>query len=172
MVSSGTASLPKSSNTSSSQMIDLLTRHIRAILGQDFWSSEFDNGAGADTQKNKHYTFLELFMTVSILFSHSYLTVNFKVNANNQMANSFSIGQIGIDRFVSLILKFHFFAALICVRSVNALQISLYFLRSYFVNSPTAAVTDLDLYNAWKCKVRLQLIFTCNPRNLLLLLAF
>uniref|UniRef100_A0A183EH49 RUN domain-containing protein n=1 Tax=Gongylonema pulchrum TaxID=637853 RepID=A0A183EH49_9BILA len=67
MVSSGTASLPKmASSTTSGQLMDLLTRHIRAILGQDFWSSEFDNTTATDSLKNKHYTFLELFMTVSV----------------------------------------------------------------------------------------------------------
>lgn len=64
MVSSGITSLPKPS-TSSIQLIDLLSKHIRAILGQEFWSS---NDVGSDSTKNKHYTFLELFITVSFLF--------------------------------------------------------------------------------------------------------
>ncbi|EJD74748.1 dopey domain-containing protein [Loa loa] len=95
MVSSGTASLSKSpSSVISGQLMDLVSRHIHSILGQDFWTSESDSGSGTDTLKYKHYSFLELFMTIS-----------------------------------------------------------LHFLRSYFVNSPTANVSSLDLRNAWKCKM-------------------
>lgn len=96
MVSSGTASLPKrTSGGSSSQLIELLSRHVRAILGQEFWASnDSESGSSSDATKSKHYTFLELFMTVS-----------------------------------------------------------LYFLRSYYLNSPTTPVSDLDLRVAWKCKV-------------------
>lgn len=69
MVSSGTASLPKSpSSAASGQLMDLVSRHIRSILGQDFWAAESDSTSGSDTLKYKHYTFLELFMTVSLLY--------------------------------------------------------------------------------------------------------
>lgn len=69
MVSSGTASFPKSlSSAASGQLMDLVSRHIRSILGQDFWASESDSMSGTDTLKYKHYTFLELFMTVNFLY--------------------------------------------------------------------------------------------------------
>ncbi|CAG9538470.1 unnamed protein product [Cercopithifilaria johnstoni] len=109
MVSSGTASFPKSSSSATSeQLMDLVSRHIRSILGQDFWASESDNANGTDTLKYKHYTFLELFMTIS-----------------------------------------------------------LHFLRSYFVNSPTANVSSLDLRNAWKCKMAVLDFLTELVRELI-----
>ncbi|VBB30267.1 unnamed protein product [Acanthocheilonema viteae] len=109
MVSSGTASLPKSSSSAASgQLMDLLSRHIRSILGQDFWASESDNPSGTDTLKYRHYTFLELFMTIS-----------------------------------------------------------LHFLRSYFLNSPTANVSGLDLRNAWKCKMAVLDFLTELVRGLI-----
>ncbi|VDK66335.1 unnamed protein product [Onchocerca ochengi] len=109
MVSSGTASLSKSpSSTTSGQLMDLVSRHIRSILGQDFWASESDSASGTDTLKHKHYTFLELFMTIS-----------------------------------------------------------LHFLRSYFVNSPTANVSSLDLRNAWKCKMAVLDFLTELMRGLI-----
>uniref|UniRef100_F1KPR7 Protein pad-1 n=2 Tax=Ascaris TaxID=6251 RepID=F1KPR7_ASCSU len=97
MISSGTASLPKStSNGGSNHMLELLSRHVRAILGHEFWSSgdAEGNSSSTDTVKSKHHTFLELFMTVS-----------------------------------------------------------LYFLRSYFLNSPITPVSNTDLRAAWKCKM-------------------
>ncbi|MCP9264273.1 Protein pad-1 [Dirofilaria immitis] len=109
MVSSGTASLHKSSsNVASGHLMDLVSRHIRSILGQDFWASELDSANGTDTLKYKHYTFLELFMTIS-----------------------------------------------------------LHFLRSYFVNSPTANVSSLDLRNAWKCKMAVLDFLTELMRGLI-----
>uniref|UniRef100_A0A915Q5B7 Dopey N-terminal domain-containing protein n=1 Tax=Setaria digitata TaxID=48799 RepID=A0A915Q5B7_9BILA len=108
MVSSGTASLPKSLPNATGQLLDLVSRHIRSILGQDFWASESDNASGSDTLKYKHYTFLELFMTIS-----------------------------------------------------------LHFLRSYFVNSPTATVSTLDLRNAWKCKMAVLDFLTELMRGLI-----
>ncbi|VDK86235.1 unnamed protein product [Litomosoides sigmodontis] len=124
MVSSGTASFPKSlSGVASGQLMDLVSRHIRSILGQDFWASESDSASGTDTLKYKHYTFLELFMTASFfyVFFGSFLT----------------------DR------------------------ISLHFLRSYFVNSPTANVSSLDLRNAWKCKMAVLDFLTELVRGLI-----
>lgn len=59
--------------------MDLISRHIRSILGQDFWASESDNVNGTDTLKYKHYTFLELFMTVSYIF-FSIIFVNVSKN--------------------------------------------------------------------------------------------
>lgn len=109
MVSSGTASLSKSpSSAASGQLMDLVSRHIRSILGQDFWGSDSDNASGTDTLKYKHYTFLELFMTIS-----------------------------------------------------------LHFLRSYFVNSPTANVSSFDLRNAWKCKMAVLDFLTELVRGLI-----
>ncbi|VDK46299.1 unnamed protein product [Anisakis simplex] len=99
MVSSDIAPVPNSTSSSSSfdQLIDLSSRHVRAILGQEFWLSNEAEGNGSsagDTNKSKPQTFLELYMNVS-----------------------------------------------------------LYFLRSYFLNSPTTPVTDSDLRTAWKCKM-------------------
>ncbi|VDM23892.1 unnamed protein product [Toxocara canis] len=70
MVSSGTASLPKSASSgSSNHLLELLSRHVRAILGQEFWSSNESesNSSTTDATKSKHYTFLELFMTMAAL---------------------------------------------------------------------------------------------------------
>ncbi|VDN03566.1 unnamed protein product [Thelazia callipaeda] len=80
MVSCGTASLPKSSSNSSGQVIDLLSRHIRSILGQDFWAPESDCTSGTDSLKYKNYNFLELFMTISLHFLRSYF-VNSPISA-------------------------------------------------------------------------------------------
>ncbi|VDO36138.1 unnamed protein product [Onchocerca flexuosa] len=74
MVSSGTASLSKSpSSATSGQLMDLVSRHIRSILGQDFWASESDSASGTDTLKHKHYTLFELFLTVSLLYIDIFL---------------------------------------------------------------------------------------------------
>ncbi|PIC54397.1 hypothetical protein B9Z55_003666 [Caenorhabditis nigoni] len=39
------------------------------------------------------------------------------------------------------------------VCSLYNLQISLHFLRSYFLNSPISPVTEADLASLWKCKI-------------------
>ncbi|MFH4975517.1 hypothetical protein AB6A40_002226 [Gnathostoma spinigerum] len=97
MTTCGTTPATQSSicESSTSQLVDLLTRHVRSILGQEFWATSDSEGAPIpEVMKNKQYTFLELFMTVS-----------------------------------------------------------LYFLRSYYLNSPVSPVSDNDLRDLWKCKM-------------------
>lgn len=53
----------------SNPLVDLLYRHMRSIVGQDFWvGSETDLcESTVEASKNRHYAFLELFVTVSFL---------------------------------------------------------------------------------------------------------
>lgn len=65
MVFNNTTNLPQSPNGTACQLVDYLMRHYKAIQGEGFWYYEKPNGGG-DTSKNKHCTFLELFITVRL----------------------------------------------------------------------------------------------------------
>jgi hypothetical protein len=62
MISTGTASLPRTGQQAVCRLTDLMFRHVRSILGQDFWSE--DANPEGTLAKIRHYTFLELLITV------------------------------------------------------------------------------------------------------------
>lgn len=59
LVSSGTTTTSDSSAEHS--LVELMNRHVRAILGQHFWSAP-----ASDEEKHKHITLLELLITVGV----------------------------------------------------------------------------------------------------------
>ncbi|CAA22324.2 Protein pad-1 [Caenorhabditis elegans] len=65
LVSSGTTTTSDSSAEHS--LVELMNRHVRAILGQHFWSAP-----ASDEEKHKHITLLELLITISLHFLRSY----------------------------------------------------------------------------------------------------
>lgn len=68
LVSSGTTTTPTSSESSAEHsLVELMQRHVRAILGQHFWSAP-----ASDEEKHKHFTLLELLITISLHFLRSY----------------------------------------------------------------------------------------------------
>ena len=109
-MSSGTAVVGENGSSSpAGSLVDLMAKHVRAILGQHFWAATGEE----DATKHRHLTLLELLITVMRFF--------------------------GLRKDVSHLLLNH--------------QISLHFLRSFFLNSPICPVTETDLVMAWKCKV-------------------
>lgn len=60
-VASGTASQAGEPPSSSGSLVDLMARHVRAILGQHFWSNDKEEEA-----KHRHFTLLELLITVCV----------------------------------------------------------------------------------------------------------
>ncbi|CAJ0574100.1 unnamed protein product, partial [Mesorhabditis spiculigera] len=90
LVSSGTSTLDNTSPTAGS-LVELMSRHVKAILGQQFWGTGTDEDGKSSS---RHFTLLELLLTIT-----------------------------------------------------------LHFLRSYFLNSPIAPVSDDDLIRSWKCKM-------------------
>ncbi|EGT31247.1 CBN-PAD-1 protein [Caenorhabditis brenneri] len=68
LVSSGTTTSPTPSEASAEHsLVELMQRHVRAILGQHFWSAP-----ASDEEKHKHITLLELLITISLHFLRSY----------------------------------------------------------------------------------------------------
>ncbi|EFO95710.1 CRE-PAD-1 protein, partial [Caenorhabditis remanei] len=69
LVSSGTTSgaTTSSESTAEHSLVELMQRHVRAILGQHFWSAP-----ASDEEKHKHITLLELLITISLHFLRSY----------------------------------------------------------------------------------------------------
>lgn len=68
LVSSGTTTSPTPSESSAEHsLVELMQRHVRAILGQHFWSAP-----ASDEEKHKHITLLELLITISLHFLRSY----------------------------------------------------------------------------------------------------
>ncbi|EPB67077.1 Dopey protein [Ancylostoma ceylanicum] len=67
LVSSGTAALNGDSTGTGSplsgSLVDLMAKHVRAILGQHFWGTTGDE----DATKHRHLTLLELLITVGVL---------------------------------------------------------------------------------------------------------
>ncbi|ETN85577.1 hypothetical protein NECAME_01469 [Necator americanus] len=72
LVSSGTAALNGDSGGVSSpltgSLVDLMAKHVRAILGQHFWGATGDE----DVTKHRHLTLLELLITISLHFLRSF----------------------------------------------------------------------------------------------------
>ncbi|WKX89869.1 hypothetical protein Q1695_009037 [Nippostrongylus brasiliensis] len=71
LVSSGTASQSGDSNGGPSltvSLVDLMAKHVRAILGQHFWGVSGDE----DVSKHRHLTLLELLITISLHFLRSF----------------------------------------------------------------------------------------------------
>ncbi|KAK6030049.1 hypothetical protein OSTOST_03827 [Ostertagia ostertagi] len=72
LVSSGTASQNgESIGTSSTltvSLVDLMAKHVRAILGQHFWGVTGEE----DVSKQRHLTLLELLITISLHFLRSF----------------------------------------------------------------------------------------------------
>lgn len=66
LVSSGTTATTSASSEEQS-LVELMQRHVRAILGQHFWSAP-----ASDEEKHKHITLLELLITISLHFLRSY----------------------------------------------------------------------------------------------------
>ncbi|CAI2294328.1 unnamed protein product [Caenorhabditis sp. 36 PRJEB53466] len=66
LVSSGTTATTPASPEEQS-LVELMQRHVRAILGQHFWSAP-----ASDEEKHKHITLLELLITISLHFLRSY----------------------------------------------------------------------------------------------------
>uniref|UniRef100_A0A8R1DQL8 Dopey_N domain-containing protein n=1 Tax=Caenorhabditis japonica TaxID=281687 RepID=A0A8R1DQL8_CAEJA len=66
LVSSGTTATAPTSPEDQS-LVELMQRHVRAILGQHFWSAP-----ASDEEKHKHITLLELLITISLHFLRSY----------------------------------------------------------------------------------------------------
>ncbi|CAB3407671.1 unnamed protein product [Caenorhabditis bovis] len=64
LVSSGTAA---STSPEEASLVELLTRHVRAILGQHFWSSPL-----VEDDKHRHLTLLELLITIALHYLRSY----------------------------------------------------------------------------------------------------
>ncbi|CAI5437514.1 unnamed protein product [Caenorhabditis angaria] len=67
LVSSGTVANTSASPEEAS-LVELMTRHVRAILGQHFWSPP----SPEDDMKHKHITLLELLITISLHYLRSY----------------------------------------------------------------------------------------------------
>ncbi|CAP27897.1 Protein CBR-PAD-1 [Caenorhabditis briggsae] len=70
LVSSGTTTSSGTSSEGGSaeqSLVELMQRHVRAILGQHFWSAP-----ASDEEKHKHFTLLELLITISLHFLRSY----------------------------------------------------------------------------------------------------
>ncbi|CAI4227638.1 unnamed protein product [Auanema sp. JU1783] len=67
LVSSGTASQSGEPSSLSCSLVDLMAKHVRAILGQHFWGSNED-----DHIKHRHLTLLELLITISLHFLRSF----------------------------------------------------------------------------------------------------
>lgn len=70
LVSSGTTNSGATTSSESSaehSLVELMQRHVRAILGQHFWSAP-----ASDEEKHKHITLLELLITISLHFLRSY----------------------------------------------------------------------------------------------------
>ncbi|VDM53042.1 unnamed protein product [Angiostrongylus costaricensis] len=72
LVSSGTAAQNGDNSGSNSlltvSLVDLMAKHVRAILGQHFWSVTGDE----DISKHRHLTLLELLITISLHFLRSF----------------------------------------------------------------------------------------------------
>uniref|UniRef100_A0A1I7XQM3 TFG domain-containing protein n=1 Tax=Heterorhabditis bacteriophora TaxID=37862 RepID=A0A1I7XQM3_HETBA len=69
LVSSGTASQTGESGTPlSGSLVDLMAKHVRAILGQHFWGVTDEE----DVTKHRHLTLLELLLTISLHFLRSF----------------------------------------------------------------------------------------------------
>uniref|UniRef100_A0A158P6E2 Dopey_N domain-containing protein n=1 Tax=Angiostrongylus cantonensis TaxID=6313 RepID=A0A158P6E2_ANGCA len=72
LVSSGTAAQNGDNSCASSlltvSLVDLMAKHVRAILGQHFWSVTGDE----DISKHRHLTLLELLITISLHFLRSF----------------------------------------------------------------------------------------------------
>ncbi|KAL6730769.1 hypothetical protein Aduo_001710 [Ancylostoma duodenale] len=72
LVSSGTAALNGDSagtgSPLSGSLVDLMAKHVRAILGQHFWGATGDE----DATKHRHLTLLELLITISLHFLRSF----------------------------------------------------------------------------------------------------
>lgn len=110
LVSSGTSpnspsGKPVATNSQQQQadsLLELISRHVRAILGQDFWSRPQDEAQEHSTRRP--LTLLELLITVTFLQRRSF-------------------------------------------------QVTLHFLRSYYLNSPTAPVSESDIVTSWRCKM-------------------
>ncbi|VDO69258.1 unnamed protein product [Heligmosomoides polygyrus] len=67
LVSSGTATQNGDSSAGVS-LVDLMAKHVRAILGQHFWGVTGDE----DPSKHRHLTLLELLITISLHFLRSF----------------------------------------------------------------------------------------------------
>uniref|UniRef100_A0A1I7U1G7 Dopey_N domain-containing protein n=1 Tax=Caenorhabditis tropicalis TaxID=1561998 RepID=A0A1I7U1G7_9PELO len=67
LVSSGTTTSTPSESSTEHSLVELMQRHVRAILGQHFWSAP-----ASDEEKHKHITLLELLITISLHFLRSY----------------------------------------------------------------------------------------------------
>ncbi|VDM69685.1 unnamed protein product [Strongylus vulgaris] len=72
LVSSGTAALNGDNNGLSTplagSLVDLMAKHVRAILGQHFWATTGEE----DATKHRHLTLLELLITISLHFLRSF----------------------------------------------------------------------------------------------------
>ncbi|KAJ1356118.1 hypothetical protein KIN20_013768 [Parelaphostrongylus tenuis] len=72
LVSSGTATQNGDSSGANSllngSLVDLMAKHVRAILGQHFWGVTGDE----DISKHRHLTLLELLLTISLHFLRSF----------------------------------------------------------------------------------------------------
>lgn len=60
LVSSGTASQAGETSGLNGSLVDLMAKHVRAILGQHFWGGSGEE----DHTKHRHFTLLELLVTV------------------------------------------------------------------------------------------------------------
>ncbi|CAD6184431.1 unnamed protein product [Caenorhabditis auriculariae] len=71
LVSSGTAAQTgEDASMSNGSLVELMTRHVRAILGQHFWTSSVSEEDPAT--KHRHLTLLELLITISLHYLRSY----------------------------------------------------------------------------------------------------
>ena len=63
LVSSGTASqTSETAQGPAGSLVDLMARHVRAILGQHFW------GEDQEESKHRHFSLLELLITVIFVY--------------------------------------------------------------------------------------------------------
>ena len=110
MVFNNTSIIPHTVSGNVCQLVEYMSRHYKAIQGEGFWY-DANGQQQADVSKGKHYSFFELFSTVT-----------------------------------------------------------LYYLRSYFLNSPMAQISEAELTIAWECKIAALDFFTDLLRELISLI--
>ncbi|KAE9552234.1 hypothetical protein FO519_004543 [Halicephalobus sp. NKZ332] len=110
MVFNNTSIIPQTVSGSVCQLVEYMARHYKAIQGEGFWY-DANGQQQSDVGKGKHYSFFELFSTVT-----------------------------------------------------------LYYLRSYFLNSPMAQISEAELTVAWECKIAALDFFTDLLRELISLI--
>ncbi|CAJ0944009.1 unnamed protein product, partial [Mesorhabditis belari] len=104
LVSSGTSTQDASTSNNSGSLVELMSRHVKAILGQQFWST-----GGEDDGKqavNRHFTLLELLLTITLHFLRSYfLNSPIAVVNDDDLVKSWKCKMAALDFLTSLLVE-------------------------------------------------------------------